>query len=346
MKNTQWHLRFFLTPNCNFACIYCNPKKLKEHKRELSTSQAISILESAYIAGIRKIHWTGGEPSIRPDFLKLMEEAKKMGFTEQIITTNGWNLHKILDKAVKNGLNRVNISLDTLKEERFRKLTNMNCFDDVIKSIKKASEKVSGYVKINIVTMEETLNELPDFVNFAKELNNDKLILKLICFNPNNPAQLDEKGAEVYKDNNVSFDKIYQKLETIDELEYMENIEFGDNPNCEYYKLKNSNVTIGIIAEPSWNYKCGGSECKKLRITPFGEVANCIQDELLYIGDMDKEERAEVFRAKMKQKEKDDFSGKYRLHYRPQLGEMRFGKVSEPQKLEKFEAVTRVGGSI
>ena len=83
------------------------------------------------------------------------------------------------------------------------------------------------------------------------------------------------------------------------------------------------------------------SECKKLRITPFGEVANCIQDELTYIGYMDVEERAEFFRQKMTQKEADDFSGKYRIHYRPQLGEMRFGKVSEPQRLEEFEKVTR-----
>ena len=70
MKDTKWHLRFFLTPKCNFSCIYCNPHKLREQKPELTTTQAISILESAYIAGIRKIHWTGGEPTIRLDLLK------------------------------------------------------------------------------------------------------------------------------------------------------------------------------------------------------------------------------------------------------------------------------------
>lgn len=53
--------------------------------------------------------------------------------------------------------------------------------------------------------MKDTLNEIPDFVNFARKLDNHKLIIKLICFNPNNPAQLDEEGKEVYKENNVSF---------------------------------------------------------------------------------------------------------------------------------------------
>lgn len=58
---------------------------------------------------------------------------------------------------------------------------------------------------MNVVTMKATLNEIADFVNFARKLDNHKLIIKLICFNPNNPAQLDEEGKEVYKENNVSF---------------------------------------------------------------------------------------------------------------------------------------------
>lgn len=342
MKDAKWHLRFFLTPKCNFSCIYCNPNKLREHKKELSTSDAISILESAYIAGIRKVHWTGGEPTTRLDLLKLMKKAKELGFTEQIITTNGWNLHKILDEAVENGLTRVNVSLDTLNEERFKNLTGMDCLPDVLKSIEDATKKVPGYVKMNVVAMQKTLDEIPELIDFVKKLDNHKLMLKLICFNPNNPAQLADEGKEVYKDNNVSFDSLYEKLQEVDEVESLENIEFGDNPNCEYFRLIKSNVVIGIIAEPSWNYRCGMSECKKLRITPFGEVANCIQDELTYVGDMDVEKRAEFFKQKMAQKELDDFSGKFRIHYRPQLGEMRFGKVSsKPQKLEEFERVTR-----
>ena len=341
MKDIKWHLRFFLTPKCNFSCIYCNPHKLREQKPELTTDQAISILESAYIAGIRKIHWTGGEPTIRLDLLKLIKKAKELGFTEQIITTNGWNLHKILDEAIENGLTRVNISLDTLDKDRFKKLTGMDCLENVLKSIEEATKKVPGYVKVNVVTMKDTLKEIPELINLAKKIDNNKLIIKLICFNPNNPAQLEDDGKEVYENNNVSFDNIFEKLKEIDEVESLENIEFGDNPNCEYFKLKNASVIVGIIAEPSWNYRCGMSECKKLRITPFGEVANCIQDELTYIGYMDVEERAEFFRQKMTQKEADDFSGKYRIHYRSQLGEMRFGKVSEPQRLEEFEKVTR-----
>ncbi len=78
MKDTKWHLRFFLTPKCNFSCIYCNPNKLREHKKELTTDEAISILESAYLAGIRKVHWTGGEPTVRLDLLKLMKKAKNL----------------------------------------------------------------------------------------------------------------------------------------------------------------------------------------------------------------------------------------------------------------------------
>lgn len=188
--------------------------------------------------------------------------------------------------------------------------------------------------------MQKTLEEIPALIDFAKRIDNHKLMIKLICFNPNNPAQLAEEGKEVYKENNVSFNSIYEKLKEVDEVESLENIDFGDNPNCEYFRLIKSNVVIGIIAEPSWNYKCGMSECKKLRITPFGEVANCIQDELTYIGDMEVQKRAEFFREKMAQKEADDFSGKFRIHYRPQLGEMRFGKVSAPQALEQFEKVT------
>ena len=342
MRDANWHLRFFLTPKCNFACVYCNPNRVYEKKMELSTSQAKSILQAAYNCGITKVHWTGGEPTVRNDLMVLMKFAKGIGYTEQIITTNGWNLHTILEQAINYGLTRVNISCDTLNEERFKNLTGMMCFDDVKRSIIESSQKVPGYVKINVVTMEKTLDELPEMIEFVKSLKNDKVILKLICFNPNNPAQLDKKGEELYGNSNVSFKRIYDRLLKIDELEYLENIEFGDNPNCEYYKLKNLSVIIGIIAEPSWNYKWGGAECRKLRITPFGEVANCIQDNLQSIADLSLEEQTGVILEKMKRKEIDDFSGIYRKHYRPQLGEMRFGKVSEPKELEDFERLTKV----
>lgn len=341
MENSRWHLRFFLTPRCNFACVYCNPNRVRENKQELTTKQAITILKAAYQNGIRKVHWTGGEPTTRKDLLVLMKEAKSIGFTEQIITTNGWNLSKILDEAIENGLTRVNISLDTLQEERFRKLTGMSCYQNVIQSIKESSKKISSYVKINVVTMEKTLEELPNLIKFIQNLQNEKVILKLICFNPNNPAQLEKEGEELYGKNNVSFHSIYEKLESIDEIESLRNIEFGDNPNCDYYKLLHSNVIVGIIAEPSWNYKCGGVECKKLRITPFGEVANCIQDQLMYIGDKNIKEMTQIFKEKMERKECDDFLGKNRKHYREQLGEMRFGKIAEPKKLEKFEKITK-----
>lgn len=342
MRNAKWHLRFFLTPKCNFACVYCNPNRVHENKKELSTNQAKNILQAAYNAEIKKVHWTGGEPTIRTDFLELMKFAKEIGFEEQIITTNGWDLHRIIDEAVDNGLTRVNISFDTLSEDRFKKLTGMMCFEDVKKSIEKSAEKVPGYVKINVVTMGETLKELPEMINYVKFLGTDKVILKLICFNPNNPAQLEQKGEELYGNSNVSFKRIYDELLKSDELEYIDNIDFGDNPNCEYYKLKNLGVIVGIIAEPSWNYRCGGAECRKLRITPFGEVANCIQDNLQNIADFSVEEQTGIFLEKMKRKEIDDFSGIYRRHYRPQLGEMRFGKISEPKELEEFERLTKV----
>ena len=342
MKDAKWHLRFFLTPKCNFACMYCNPNRVHENKKELSTQQAKNILQAAYNSGIRKVHWTGGEPTIRNDFIELMQFAKTIGYTEQIITTNAWNLYKIIDDAVASGLTRVNISFDTLNKTRFENLTGMKCFDDVKKSIIEASKKVQGYIKINTVTMQETLKEIPQFISFINELKNDKVILKLICFNPNNPAQLEKSGEMFFGDSNVSFNSIYSKLTEIDQIEYLENIDFGDNPNCEYYKLSKANVIVGIIAEPSWNYKCGGVECRKLRTTPFREVANCIQDNLTYIADLSIEEQTKIFNNKMKSKERDDFSGINRKHYRAQLGEMRFGKVSEPKELDQFEKITKI----
>ena len=205
MKDTKWHLRFFLTPKCNFSCIYCNPHKLREQKPELTTTQAISILESAYIAGIRKIHWTGGEPTIRLDLLKLMKKAKELRFTEQIITTNGWNLHKILDEAIENGLTRVNISLDTLDKDRFKKLTGMDCLENVLKSIEEATKKVPGYVKVNVVTMKDTLKEVTYGLGLKDNIQEQEIMegdLDTVS-NPNDPKKYVEINKYRFRDGST-----------------------------------------------------------------------------------------------------------------------------------------------
>jgi len=132
----KWHLRMAITSNCNFRCIYCNPYGIKSILDLLSKEEVAEILQAAYNCGITRVHWTGGEPTIRKDFTELVKIAKKIGFSKQIITTNGYRLHKILDELIENGLTRVIISLDTLHPERNKFITGRSFFMKLLRVLK------------------------------------------------------------------------------------------------------------------------------------------------------------------------------------------------------------------
>lgn len=258
----DWCLKISLTSKCNFNCFYCNDfqKNIVHGKNELSNDEIKEIIKAAYEAGIKKIHWTGGEPSVS-NLIEFSDYAKKLGYTEQNITTNGFLLSDKIDRLVENGLVRTNISLDSLDKNKFKKITGVNGLKQVLKTIKLSSEKVA-LTKINVCLMKENFDEIPDLIDFVSTLGETVIIkfFELWKFNPN----------EKYLSMHVEPEKIREKILSLGEIEALDNVK-GNNPNVEYFRLKNKNVKVGIVAAPK-EYKCGGPSCKKIRVYTTGRT--------------------------------------------------------------------------
>lgn len=122
VKN-DWCLKISLTSKCNFNCFYCNDfqKSIVNGKKELSDDEVKEIIKAAYNAGIKKIHFTGGEPSVS-NLIEFSDYAKELGYVEQNITSNGFLLKDMLEHLAQNGLVRTNISLDSLDREKFKEI--------------------------------------------------------------------------------------------------------------------------------------------------------------------------------------------------------------------------------
>ncbi|ONI87336.1 hypothetical protein ALI22I_23220 [Saccharothrix sp. ALI-22-I] len=334
----KWNLRFGLTSRCNIRCRYCLPAGPQGVITQPSLEEAVQVLQAGYDVGIRRVHYTGGEPTVRRDFLDIVRAAKEIGFTQQIVTTNGYRLHRIIDEAVDAGLTRAIISIDTLDEQKNLFITRANFLNDTLRSIERSVELLPTMTKLSCVTMRSTLDELPAFVAFAQDLNSrggpGQLAIKLNQFFPSNPAQLSDDGEQFWKDQFVDEETILAALAKAGELKPVprESIE-GDNPSYNYYEIGDTGVKVAVLAMFSWNYPCGG--CMKLRISPQGLATICISQKnppKLWGTTLD--EKRALFAQMTGYRESPQFEEDFpnRRHYREQLGELRFDKVVGPQK--------------
>lgn len=302
-----------ITSFCNYECVYCS----KDHPKVfLEKKEILEILQAAYQSNVKRVHWTGGEPLCHPDFLDCVYEAKDMGFEEQIISTNGSFAN--FDKLCKSPINRFNISLDTLNEFLYTRLTNKNNLHLVLNNIKKTID-VNKMVKINCVVMKNNINEIPNMIEYFSKFNTkdqEKIILRLIQFYPSNPNQLDAEGRNYWANQYVSYDEILNKIGN-----YKPAQTIGDNPTFKYFELTDCPIKVGVLAMFSWHYICGG--CQKLRVTPYGEASVCLADENTYrLKDLPLEEKIKMIQIAMKRREG---LSPNRLHFNQCLGIFRFG---------------------
>ncbi|WP_291413021.1 radical SAM protein [Actinophytocola sp.] len=259
----KWNLRFGLTSRCNIRCRYCLPAGPQGVITQPSFDEAVEVLQAGYDIGIRRAHYTGGEPTTRRDFVDILRAAKEIGFTQQIVTTNGYRLHRFIEEAVDAGLTRAIISIDTLDAQKNMFITRAHFLNDTLRSIERAAELLPTMTKLSCVTMRDTLNELPAFVAFVQDLNNrgwpGQLAIKLNQFFPSNPAQLSDDGEKFWKDQFVDEATILDALAKAGELRPVarESIE-GDNPSYNYYEIGDTGVKVAVLAMFSWDYPCGG----------------------------------------------------------------------------------------
>jgi len=261
--------------------------------------------------GIKKLRLTGGEPLIKKDLVELVCMLKTIeGLDEIAITTNGVYLKELAYPLKKAGLDRLNISIDTLNRERYRTITGFDYFDNVWGGIEKAVEVGFDPVKLNIILMEGINDdEVEDFIRLTF---NYPLIVRFIEFFPTNKRLLRFTDAVV---------KNYAVKEKIKgcfgEIEKVSSVK-GNGP-AEYYKLKGSKGIVGFISSYTENF-C--SRCNRIRIDCAGRICPCLFSghthdikPLLRNNTQDDEALIEYMKDifKIKSKYKKDMKTRYQL---------------------------------
>jgi molybdenum cofactor biosynthesis protein A len=257
------YLRISLTDRCNLRCFYCMPEdgvELTDKANVMTLEEIIGISKVFTGMGVDTIRLTGGEPLIRKNFEFLARELAELGVALKL-TTNGIVLDKYLDLFREIGLNRVNISLDTLDKAKSVFITKRDYFDRIMSNIRKAID-YDFNIKLNIVLIKGVNDmEINDFIGLTKDQN---IGVKFIEFMP-------------FKGNNWDWDKGVSKdtiLETVhSKFGEIEKLKDPKNSTSANYKVKGFTGSFGIVSTIT-NPFCAG--CNRIRLTADGKMKNCL----------------------------------------------------------------------
>ncbi|MFH1593823.1 MAG: GTP 3',8-cyclase MoaA [Candidatus Omnitrophota bacterium] len=262
------YLRLSLTDRCNLDCIYCNPLQRNKflNRNEVLSYEEMAKAASLFVkAGVRNLRLTGGEPLLKKDIVHLLKMLKGINGLDDIsMTTNGILLNRMAGDLKQAGLDRVNISIDTLKRKRFAQITGSDHLEEVLNGIKMAEKVRLDPVKLNVILMKGINDdELPDFIRLAIK---HTLIVRFIEFFPTNKRSLRLRGLLI---NNTD---VKERIASgFGKLEKVYGIK-GNGP-AEYYRLGNSKGLIGFISSASENF-CNG--CNRIRMDCAGRIRPCL----------------------------------------------------------------------
>jgi GTP 3',8-cyclase len=260
-------LRISVTDRCNFRCTYCMPADGLDWlpRDELLTFEEIERVARLLVEryGFESIRLTGGEPTIRAKLPVLVDKLSRLG-ADLAMTTNGATLRLLAPQLVASGLNRINISLDTLRADRFRQITRRDDLDRVLDGIDAALEAGLQPVKVNAVMMRGVNDdELVDFARFGRERG---VHVRFIEFMP-----LDATG-EWTDDQVVTHREILERIGEVFPLEPIDGEPQGSAP-AERFRYVDGGGEVGIIASVTQSF-C--SSCDRVRLTAEGQLRSCL----------------------------------------------------------------------
>ena len=263
------YIRISVTDRCDFRCVYC----MEPDTRFVPHNEVLTLEELAFVAraftelGVKKIRLTGGEPLVRRNVVKLMEDISTLpGLRELVLTTNGSQLERMAGPIKAAGVKRINISLDSLDPERFARITRTGQLAPVLAGIEAARAVGFEQLKINAVILNHrNQDEVIPLTRYAAERGMD------ISFIEEMPLGVigDHDRAEAY----YSSDRIRADLETAFTL-----LPSTDNTGgtSKYFRLLETNTRVGFISPHSHNF-C--DTCNRVRLTAEGRLLLCLGQE-------------------------------------------------------------------
>ena len=259
-------LRISVTDRCNFRCVYCrsaDPENYRDHDQILSWPELERLARIFAGLGIRKVRITGGEPLVRPGVEDFIAALDAIGFPDLSMTTNGHLLAERCNRLVAAGLDRINISLDSLDRAKFDRITRTKSFDSVMHGIDAAQNSLLGPAKVNAVLV-RGLNddEIESFAAFARDRG---VIMRFIEFMPLD-ADRHWTRASVVPAAEVH-ERIHARWPLVqiphEHSETARKYRFADGAPGE----------IGLIAPVTQPF-CG--HCSRIRLTADGKLRTCL----------------------------------------------------------------------
>ncbi len=264
------YLRISLTDRCNFRCTYCMPEhgvKMIGHNEVLTFEEIIRLAEISVELGVSKIRLTGGEPLVRKGIETLISRlAAVNGINNISMTTNGFLLEEMAYDLKSSGLDRLNISLDTVNREKFRKITRIDGLGKVFKGIEAATNAGFSPIKLNAVAIRGINDdEILDLADYSARRG---LILRFI---EQMPFIAEERKTFIPASEIISV--LSGKYGSAKPLkDEGRNISAGSGP-VSLYSFGNTGLMVGFIT-PVSNHFCGN--CNRLRITADGKLKLCL----------------------------------------------------------------------
>lgn len=263
------YLRISVTDRCDLRCVYCMSEDMTflPRARLLSLEEIVRIGCAFVDMGVRKIRITGGEPLHRRDILKVFRELGELdGLEDLTLTTNGTQLDRFADDLRKAGVHRLNVSLDTLREDRYRSITRTGKLERVMRGLDAARQAGFDRIKLNAVVLKHrNHDEVNDLVGFAIEHGFD---ISFIEEMPLGVVGDHDRAACFYSSEEIRHDLSRQ-------YELVPTTESTGGPS-RYFRVPGVASRIGFISPHSHNF-C--DQCNRVRLTSEGRLLLCLGQE-------------------------------------------------------------------
>lgn len=263
------YIRLSVTDKCNLRCFYCIPKGFTDFETPdnwLSINEVERVIRAFAELGVGRVRLTGGEPLVRKDISELAARLSAIPELNDLsLSTNATLLGKHAQALKKSGVSRINVSLDTLRSDRFKDITCSGGLNDVLEGLAAASVAGLTPIKINMVAMKGVNDdEIEDMVEFCIE---HQFTLRLIETMP--MGQSGQSASEHY----LNLDEVRRRL--ITRFNLVDSVMPGGGP-ARYLKIRNSNTHIGFITPISQHF-C--ESCNRIRISAEGTIYLCMGQE-------------------------------------------------------------------